>query len=183
MPESLHYIVWFSDPESSDVAQLGGKNASLGEMTRNMRHAGIAVPEGFAITAAAYWAFLDANRSQAEDRRTPWEFKEKGDHTCSCRQVDTRDDCHGEVSRGNGRRDRKGVPAAIVQRGGAKIWTSPSGAARPPRTCPTRVSRASMRPTSMCGANAICSMPAGAVSPRSSRIARSFIGKTTTSST
>jgi len=61
MPESLHYIVWFSDPESSDVAQLGGKNASLGEMTRNMRHAGIAVPEGFAITAAGYWAFIDAN--------------------------------------------------------------------------------------------------------------------------
>ena len=55
------YIVWFSDSESSDVAQLGGKNASLGEMTRNMHDAGIAVPEGFAITAAVYWAFLDAN--------------------------------------------------------------------------------------------------------------------------
>lgn len=61
MPEDLHYIVWFSDPESSDVTQLGGKNASLGEMTRNMRHAGIPVPDGFAITAAGYWAFLDAN--------------------------------------------------------------------------------------------------------------------------
>jgi len=59
--EDARYIVWFSDSESSDVAQLGGKNASLGEMTRNMRHAGIAVPEGFAITAAGYWAFLDAN--------------------------------------------------------------------------------------------------------------------------
>jgi len=59
--KDLRYIVWFSDPESSDVAQLGGKNASLGEMTRNMRDTGIAVPEGFAITAAGYWAFLDAN--------------------------------------------------------------------------------------------------------------------------
>ena len=61
MSEDLRHIVWFSDPESSDVTQLGGKNASLGEMTRNMRDAGIAVPEGFALTAAAYWAFLDAN--------------------------------------------------------------------------------------------------------------------------
>src|SRR5271167_3822527 len=61
MSEGARYIVWFSDSESSDVAQLGGKNASLGEMTRNMRDAGIAVPEGFAITAAGYWAFLDAN--------------------------------------------------------------------------------------------------------------------------
>lgn len=61
MPEGLHYIIWFSDPESSEVAKLGGKNASLGEMTRNMRHEGIPVPEGFAITAAGYWAFLDSN--------------------------------------------------------------------------------------------------------------------------
>ncbi|MDO8431003.1 MAG: phosphoenolpyruvate synthase [Candidatus Binatus sp.] len=61
MSAGLHHIVWFSDPESSDVTQMGGKNASLGEMTRNMRQAGIPVPEGFAITAAGYWAFLDAN--------------------------------------------------------------------------------------------------------------------------
>jgi pyruvate,water dikinase len=61
MSENLRHIVWFSDPESSDITQLGGKNASLGEMTRNMSGAGIAVPEGFAITAACYWAFLDAN--------------------------------------------------------------------------------------------------------------------------
>ncbi len=61
MSEGLHHIVWFSDPESSDVTLLGGKNASLGEMTRNLHHAGIAVPEGFAITASGYWAFLDAN--------------------------------------------------------------------------------------------------------------------------
>jgi pyruvate, water dikinase len=61
MPETLPYIVWFSDQQSSDITQLGGKNASLGEMTRNLRHAGIAVPEGFAITAAGYWAFLDSN--------------------------------------------------------------------------------------------------------------------------
>ncbi len=61
MSKDLRHIVWCSDPESSDIAQLGGKNASLGEMTRNMRDAGIVVPEGFAITAAGYWAFLDAN--------------------------------------------------------------------------------------------------------------------------
>lgn len=56
-----NYIIWFSEPGSSEIAKLGGKNASLGEMTRNMRHAGIPVPDGFAITAQAYWAFLDAN--------------------------------------------------------------------------------------------------------------------------
>ncbi|MGO9450402.1 MAG: phosphoenolpyruvate synthase [Candidatus Binataceae bacterium] len=55
-------IIWFSDEGSSEVAQLGGKNASLGEMTRTMREQGIPVPDGFAITASAYWTFMDANQ-------------------------------------------------------------------------------------------------------------------------
>jgi pyruvate, water dikinase len=59
--EEVKQIIWFSDESSSDVKQLGGKNASLGEMTRNMSAHGIPVPDGFAVTAAAYWAFLDAN--------------------------------------------------------------------------------------------------------------------------
>ena len=54
-------IVWFSDHGSSDVAQLGGKNASLGEMTRTMGQSGIAVPDGFAVTAHGYWSFIDAS--------------------------------------------------------------------------------------------------------------------------
>jgi len=57
-----HYITWFCDEGSSEIAQLGGKNASLGEMTRNMSAKGIPVPDGFAVTAKAYWAFIDANQ-------------------------------------------------------------------------------------------------------------------------
>jgi pyruvate,water dikinase len=60
------YIVWFSDEGSSEVRRLGGKNASLGEMTRHMRDRGIPVPAGFAVTADAYWAFLDANNLRPE---------------------------------------------------------------------------------------------------------------------
>ena len=45
----------------SDVAKVGGKNASLGEMIRNLNKAGIRVPGGFATTAAAYWSFIEAN--------------------------------------------------------------------------------------------------------------------------
>ena len=54
-------IIWFSDQGSSEIKHLGGKNASLGEMTRNMRAQGIPVPDGFAVTARAYWEFVDAN--------------------------------------------------------------------------------------------------------------------------
>ena len=59
--DQVKQIIWFSDEGSSLVGQLGGKNASLGEMTRKMREQGIPVPEGFAVTADAYWDFVDAN--------------------------------------------------------------------------------------------------------------------------
>jgi pyruvate,water dikinase len=58
------YIVRLSDPESVDVAKVGGKNASLGEMTQKLRQAGIAVPAGFAISVDAYWSFVEANGLQ-----------------------------------------------------------------------------------------------------------------------
>ncbi len=48
-----------------DGDRVGGKNASLGEMIRNLRESGIRVPGGFATTAAAYWRFVEANGLQA----------------------------------------------------------------------------------------------------------------------
>lgn len=44
-----------------DVALVGGKNASLGELIGTLAERGIAVPPGFATTAQAYWAFVDGN--------------------------------------------------------------------------------------------------------------------------
>ncbi|WP_404816002.1 phosphoenolpyruvate synthase [Streptomyces thermolineatus] len=51
-------ILWFSDLGRGDVALVGGKNASLGEMIRHLRPAGVRVPGGFATTADAYREFL-----------------------------------------------------------------------------------------------------------------------------
>ena len=48
------YIKWFDDLTNKDVALVGGKNASLGEMIRNLGQKGVAVPSGFAVTAYAY---------------------------------------------------------------------------------------------------------------------------------
>lgn len=56
--------VWVASFEGlgrGDVAQVGGKNASLGEMVSNLTSRGVRVPPGFATTAAAYWRFLDTN--------------------------------------------------------------------------------------------------------------------------
>jgi pyruvate,water dikinase len=51
----------FDEIGRENVPLVGGKNASLGEMVRNLAGRGIDVPDGFATTAAAYWKFVDAN--------------------------------------------------------------------------------------------------------------------------
>ena len=51
-------IRWFADIRIEDVPETGGKNASLGEMVRELTPRGVRVPDGFAITAAAYRDFL-----------------------------------------------------------------------------------------------------------------------------
>ena len=55
------YVRWFETLGSSDVAVVGGKNSSLGEMIRTLGEKGIRVPAGFATTAAAYRDFIAAN--------------------------------------------------------------------------------------------------------------------------
>ncbi len=55
------YIKYFDEIGINDIPQVGGKNASLGEMYQNLSSKGIAVPNGFAITSDAYWDFLDHN--------------------------------------------------------------------------------------------------------------------------
>ncbi len=60
MTETTAYIRWFNDLGMDDVARVGGKNASLGEMYRELVPLGVNVPNGFAITADAYWAILDS---------------------------------------------------------------------------------------------------------------------------
>jgi pyruvate,water dikinase len=60
------YTTWFDDISANDVAAVGGKNASLGEMIRSLSARGIKVPGGFAVTSAAYWSLLDANQMKDE---------------------------------------------------------------------------------------------------------------------
>jgi pyruvate,water dikinase len=49
-----HFIKWFADITIDDVPLVGGKNASLGEMYRELTPQGVQVPNGFAVTAEAY---------------------------------------------------------------------------------------------------------------------------------
>ena len=52
-------ILWFDEITIEDVPKVGGKNASLGEMTKAVVPQGVNVPYGFATTAEAYFYFLE----------------------------------------------------------------------------------------------------------------------------
>jgi pyruvate,water dikinase len=57
MSNPAPHVVWFKDIGKKDIPLVGGKGANLGEMTQ----ADIPVPNGFCVTAPAYYYFLDVN--------------------------------------------------------------------------------------------------------------------------
>lgn len=61
MATQTSYTTRFNNINLKNINQVGGKNASLGEMIQNLGEKGIQVPKGFAVTAQAYWDLLDNN--------------------------------------------------------------------------------------------------------------------------
>jgi len=55
---TARYIRWFSELGLDDVPLVGGKNASIGELYSELTPLGVRVPNGFAITADAYYEML-----------------------------------------------------------------------------------------------------------------------------
>ena len=58
----MQYICFFNQLGIGDVAKVGGKNASLGEMYQHLTSKGVNVPNGFATTSDAYWLLLEENK-------------------------------------------------------------------------------------------------------------------------
>jgi pyruvate, water dikinase len=61
-------VAWLKDLRMADLEQVGGKNASLGEMIGGLATAGIRVPGGFATTAQAFREFLGELAPRIEER-------------------------------------------------------------------------------------------------------------------
>ena len=59
------YVLWYQELGMNDVNQVGGKNASLGEMISNLANAGVKVPGGFATTSFAFNEFLEQSGLEA----------------------------------------------------------------------------------------------------------------------
>jgi phosphoenolpyruvate synthase (EC 2.7.9.2) len=132
-----------------DIAQVGGKNASLGEMLQQLAPKGIRVPLGFATTAHAYRQFIAAGGLEEKLREI---FKD----------LDI-EDVRNLRERGKAARTlilQTPFPPELEQ-AIAKAYQSCASAtapipmwrcapAPPPKTCPTPALPASRRPTSTC---------------------------------
>jgi len=71
------YILWFDEIGLNDLPIVGGKNASLGEMRRELTKSGVNIPNGFAVTVNAYNAFLDEGIFQEwHDRKSKPNIRE-----------------------------------------------------------------------------------------------------------
>ncbi len=82
-------IEWFHDISIDDVAHVGGKNASLGEMYRELEQKGVRVPNGFATTAQAFRDFLHRNELDDEITRIidGWDRDDVDDLAARTRQI------------------------------------------------------------------------------------------------
>ncbi len=61
MQDDATPVIWFEALRRGDVALVGGKNSSLGEMVQTLGAKGIKVPPGFATTSDAFRGFIKAN--------------------------------------------------------------------------------------------------------------------------
>ncbi|MGM5480065.1 MAG: phosphoenolpyruvate synthase [Nanobdellota archaeon] len=68
MDKSNELVLWFDQLGIDDVSLVGGKNASLGEMYSNLTEKGVSVPNGFAVTAHAYYFLIDKTGIKDEIR-------------------------------------------------------------------------------------------------------------------
>ncbi len=69
MNTTPRYIKWFAETHIEDIPLVGGKNASLGEMFRELGAQGVKVPDGFAVTAEGYRHFLRSTGLEARIRQ------------------------------------------------------------------------------------------------------------------
>lgn len=68
MDKSQAYVLWFDQLGIEDVPLVGGKNASLGEMYRELVPRGVRIPNGFAVTAQAYRHLIETNKLKEKIR-------------------------------------------------------------------------------------------------------------------
>ena len=89
MVAHMRNVEWFDEISIDDVPHVGGKNASLGEMYRELDGKGVKVPNGFATTAEAFTEFLRVNDLETEIARIidGWDRSDVDDLAARTKQI------------------------------------------------------------------------------------------------
>ncbi len=129
------YVKWFSETGIEDIAEVGGKNASLGEMYRNLTAEGVRVPNGFAVTASAYRYVLDSNDAwrklhEALDGLNPDDVRDLQARGAKARQIihecELPEDLKAAILEGYGKlKDEYGDDVSLAVRSSATAEDSP----------------------------------------------------------
>ena len=147
-------VIWFEDLTIGDVGIVGGKNASLGEMVRELAPKGIEVPPGFATTRRRLPPLHHGERPATGRSRPPWIASPRARRRCRRRASASA----SRSSTANGpptSRPRSARPTPSLPAAPARLSRRSPSAPRPRRrTCPTRASRASRRRSSTSWASA-----------------------------
>ena len=138
-------VLWFEEIGMGDVPQVGGKNASLGELIQSLKAKGVRVPDGFATTADAYRRFLEANGIEAAMRSRIQSYRSGETSLRATGEAIRELFLDSEFPDGH----RRIHPLPLPGPGGARRARtgsrSRSAAAPPPRTCRTPASPGSRR--------------------------------------
>ncbi len=129
------YIKWFDEIGIDDVSEVGGKNASLGEMYQNLTKEGVRVPNGFAVTASAYKYILDFNNAWKKlhkelDTLDPNNLDELQKRGKACREIirecELPSDLKNEILKGHKRlKQEYGESLSMAVRSSATAEDSP----------------------------------------------------------
>ena len=172
----MEWIRPFAELGASDVELVGGKNASLGELLRELAPLGVRVPDGFAVDGRGVSRTSSASRSSsAPIRRAALAACERTTSTTSCgaatqiRELIVRAPLPRELEE----EIDDELPRALASTTARTRPTSPCARRPPPRTCRTRASPASRRASSTCAARPSSATPCARRSRASSRRARS----------
>jgi len=85
MNKNSEFILWFDQLGIEDVPIVGGKNASLGEMYRTLTEKGVRIPNGFAVTAAAYRYLLEQTGAKDQIKEILSDLNTKNLHNLQAR--------------------------------------------------------------------------------------------------
>ncbi len=129
------YIKWFKQIGIEDIPEVGGKNASLGEMYQNLTAEGVRVPDGFAVTASAYRHVLESNAAweklhEALDGLNPDDMKDLQARGAKARSIvygcEIPEDLKTEILKAYvGMKDEYGADVSLAVRSSATAEDSP----------------------------------------------------------